>query len=69
PDAVRKLPYAVAKRLEVLPLVLRDGRLIVAMEDPTRRDAIDEVEFITQLKVVPTLTKLGTLQFAVPSTF
>lgn len=69
PDAVRKLPQAVAKRLEVLPLVLRDGRLVVAMEDPTRRDAIDEVEFITQLKVVPTLTKLGTLQFAIPATF
>ena len=69
PDAVRKLPHAVAKRLEVLPLVLRDGRLVVAMEDPTRRDALDEVEFITQLKVVPTLTTLGTLQFAIPSTF
>jgi type II secretory ATPase GspE/PulE/Tfp pilus assembly ATPase PilB-like protein len=69
PDAVRKLPHAVARRLEVLPLVLRDGKLIVAMEDPTRRDAIDEVEFITQLKVVPTLTKLGTLQFAIPSAF
>ena len=69
PDAVRKLPYAVAKRLDVLPLVLRDGRLVVAMEDPTRRDALDEVEFITQLKVVPTLTKLGTLQFAIPRTF
>ncbi|MFG6442555.1 GspE/PulE family protein [Roseateles sp. LKC17W] len=69
PDAVRKLPHAVAKRLEMLPLVLRDGRLIVAMEDPTRREAIDEVEFITQLKVVPTLTKLGTLQFAIPTAF
>jgi len=69
PDAVRKLPMAVAKRLEVLPLVLREGRLVVAMEDPTRRDAIDEIEFITQLKVVPTLTKLGTLQFAVPRAF
>jgi type II secretory ATPase GspE/PulE/Tfp pilus assembly ATPase PilB-like protein len=69
PDAVRKLPHAVAKRLEVLPLVLREGRLIVAMEDPTRRDAIDEIEFVTQLKVVPTLTKLGTLQFAIPSAF
>ena len=69
PDAVRKLPHAVARRLEVLPLVLRDGKLIVAMEDPTRRDALDEIEFITQLKVVPTLTRLGTLQFAIPSAF
>ena len=69
PDAVRKLPAAVAKRLEVLPLVLREGRLVVAMEDPTRRDAIDEIEFITQLKVVPTLTRLGSLQSAIPNAF
>ncbi|MFN5049815.1 ATPase, T2SS/T4P/T4SS family [Roseateles sp.] len=68
-DAVHTLPYAVAKRLEVLPLVLREGKLIVAMEDPTRRDAIDEVEFISQLKVVPTLTKVGTLQFALPQIY
>jgi type II secretory ATPase GspE/PulE/Tfp pilus assembly ATPase PilB-like protein len=69
PDAVRKLPFSVAKRLEVLPLVLRDGRLIVAMEDPTRRDCIDEVEFITQLKVVPALSRLGSLAFAIPTSY
>lgn len=69
PDAVRELPYAVAKRLEVLPLAIRDGRLVVAMEDPTRRDALDELEFITQLKIVPTLTKLGTLVFSIPQVF
>ncbi len=65
-DAVRKLPYPVARRLEVLPLLIRDGKLVVAMEDPTRRDAIEEVEFITQLKVVPTLTKVGSLHIALP---
>jgi type II secretory ATPase GspE/PulE/Tfp pilus assembly ATPase PilB-like protein len=69
PDAINKLPYAVAKRLEVLPLVLRDGRLIVAMEDPTRREALDEIEFISQLKVTPTLSKVGTLQFSIPSAY
>ncbi|MBV8502848.1 MAG: Flp pilus assembly complex ATPase component TadA [Paucibacter sp.] len=69
PDAVNKLPYAVAKRLEVLPLVLRDGRLIVAMEDPTRRDALDEIEFISQLKVTPTLSKIGSVQFAIPTAY
>src|SRR6478752_6508192 len=69
PAAVTKLPYAVARRLAVLPLVLRDGRLIVAMEDPTRRDALDEIEFISQLKVIPTLTKIGTLQFAIPHAY
>lgn len=68
-DAVRKLPFSVAKRLEMLPLVLRDGKLIVAMEDPTRRDAIEEAEFVSQLKVVPTLTKVGTLQFTLPAVY
>ncbi|MEL4178957.1 GspE/PulE family protein [Roseateles sp. PN1] len=68
-DAVKTLPFAVAKRLEVLPLLIRDGRLIVAMEDPTRREALDEVEFISQLKVTPTLTKLGTLALAIPITY
>ncbi|MFY7863830.1 GspE/PulE family protein [Roseateles sp.] len=69
PDAIAKLPHAVAKRLEVLPLLVRDGRLIVAMEDPTRRDALDEIEFISQLKVTPTLTKIGSLQFAIPNAY
>ncbi|OWQ90167.1 pilus assembly protein PilB [Roseateles terrae] len=69
PEAVVKLPVSVARRLEVLPLVVRDGRLIVAMEDPTRRDCIDEVEFITQLKVVPALARVGSLQFALPSAY
>ncbi|WP_395386165.1 GspE/PulE family protein [Paucibacter sp. JuS9] len=69
PDAVRKLPFAIAKRLEMMPLMMRESRLVVAMEDPTRRDAIDEAEFITQVKVVPTLAKVGSLQFALPGVY
>ncbi|HEY1091348.1 MAG TPA: ATPase, T2SS/T4P/T4SS family, partial [Burkholderiaceae bacterium] len=64
--AVRRIPYAVAKRLELLPLMLREGRLIVAMEDPTKRAVLDEAEFVAQVKIVPTLTKVGSLQFAIP---
>jgi len=69
PDAITKVPYAVAKRLEVLPLVLRDGRMIVAMEDPTRRVALEEIEFIAQLKITPTLAKIGALQYAIPHAY
>jgi type II secretory ATPase GspE/PulE/Tfp pilus assembly ATPase PilB-like protein len=68
-DALRKVALAVAKRLEVLPLLLRESRVVVAMEDPTRRAVIDEVEFITQLKVVPTLAKVGSLAFAIPTAY
>jgi type II secretory ATPase GspE/PulE/Tfp pilus assembly ATPase PilB-like protein len=65
PEAARRLALNVAMRLEVLPLIQRDGVLVVAMEDPTRRDAIDEVEFISQLKVVPALARVGTVGLAI----
>ncbi|MBX3606665.1 MAG: Flp pilus assembly complex ATPase component TadA [Piscinibacter sp.] len=57
-EALRKLPYAVAKRLKLMPLLLRDGRLVVALDDPARRRAaVDEVEFIAQTKAVPVLAQ------------
>jgi len=60
-DALKAVSYAMAERLALLPLILRDGRLVVAMEDPTRRAAISELEFATQTKVVAALAKLGTV--------
>jgi type II secretory ATPase GspE/PulE/Tfp pilus assembly ATPase PilB-like protein len=60
-EALKAVPYAVASRLQVLPLLLREGRLIVAMDDPTRRNLITELEFLTQYRVVPALPQVGTL--------
>jgi type II secretory ATPase GspE/PulE/Tfp pilus assembly ATPase PilB-like protein len=54
-DAIARLPYPVAHRREVLPLMLRGGRLVVAIDDPGRREALDEVEFVAQIKLVPVL--------------
>ncbi len=68
-DALRKLPQAAAKRLEVLPLLLREGKLVVAMEDPTRRDLIEEAEFITNLKIVPTLARIGAVSIALGTAY
>ncbi|HEX7865506.1 MAG TPA: ATPase, T2SS/T4P/T4SS family [Variovorax sp.] len=53
-DALRKLPHAVSRRLQVMPLMLHGGRLVIAIDDPTsRHTALDEVEFIAQMKVTP----------------
>ena len=56
---MRKVPFAIASRLEAIPLLLRGGRLIVALEDPSRREVIEEIEFSAQCKVVPTLAAAG----------
>jgi type II secretory ATPase GspE/PulE/Tfp pilus assembly ATPase PilB-like protein len=60
-EAVARLPYAVAARIPALPLMLRAGRLVTAVEDPSNRGNIDELEFAAQCKVVPVLARAGVL--------
>jgi len=64
-DAVSRLPYAVANRHTVLPLMQRAGRLVVALEDPTQRTVLDEIEFVAQMKVVPVLADAAELPQAI----
>ena len=64
-EAITRLPYAVASRLPALPLMQRAGRLVVALEDPSNRRQIEELEFAVQGKVLPVLARAGLLQGAV----
>jgi type II secretory ATPase GspE/PulE/Tfp pilus assembly ATPase PilB-like protein len=68
-EALRKLPYAVARRLGALPLLLRDSTLVVAMEDPSRRALIDEIEFATQCKVAPVLASASDMEAALAGAY
>jgi len=55
-DALRSISHGVARRLQVMPLMIHQGRLVLALDDPaSRHAAIDEVEFISQMKVVPVI--------------
>jgi type II secretory ATPase GspE/PulE/Tfp pilus assembly ATPase PilB-like protein len=64
-EAAMRLPQATARRLPALPLVIHKGQLVVALEDPSSREAIDEIEFTAQCKVVPVLAPAGTLKPAI----
>ena len=63
-DALKRLPYSTAERLHALPLLLREATLVVAIDDPSRRSAIEEIEFATQCKVVPVLARQGDIAAA-----
>jgi type II secretory ATPase GspE/PulE/Tfp pilus assembly ATPase PilB-like protein len=54
-DALKRVPIAIARRLHVLPLVLNENALVVAIEDVTRRAVLDELEFVAQINVVAAL--------------
>ncbi|MCY7316845.1 MAG: Flp pilus assembly complex ATPase component TadA [Rubrivivax sp.] len=64
-EAVTRLPYSVACRIPALPLMLRGGRLVVAVEDPSDRLSLDEIEFAAQCKLVPVLARPGVLLGAI----
>ena len=63
-DALRKLPFPTAQRLNALPLLLRDTTLVVAVEDPSKRSALEEIEFASQCKVAPVLARHHDIQAA-----
>ncbi|MCL4697930.1 MAG: Flp pilus assembly complex ATPase component TadA [Burkholderiaceae bacterium] len=64
-DAVARLPFAVASRISGLPLIVRSSRLVVAMEDPTSRSALEEIEFAARCKVLPVLARAADLHDAI----
>jgi type II secretory ATPase GspE/PulE/Tfp pilus assembly ATPase PilB-like protein len=64
-EALARLPYAVAIRLPALPLLLRGGRLVVAVEDPSRPEVLDDIEFAAQTKLVPVLARANLLPAAI----
>ena len=68
-EGVSRLPYPVGFSLPALPLMMRAGRMVVALEDPSNRRAIDELEFAAQCKVVPVLARSGVLPAAIEQAY
>jgi len=64
--ALRCVPPALARRLGVLPLALGPSSLIVAMEDVTRGDALDELAAMARIKVVPAQAEQATIDRLLP---
>jgi len=55
-EALRRVPIALARKHRVVPLLWRNGTVVVAMEDPSRRGMLEELDFVLQAKVVATLS-------------
>ncbi|MFM9835388.1 MAG: GspE/PulE family protein, partial [Methylophilaceae bacterium] len=55
PNAIRLINASLAKKFTLMPLCIHDGLLVVAFEDPMDTKSIDEVRFVTQMKVLPAM--------------
>jgi len=64
-EALARLPVDLARTLEVLPLVHRAGRLVVAMQDVTRQAVLEQLQTLTHCTIAPALAGTGDLTAAI----
>ena len=53
PNALKRIPTALANRYQVLPLAEVEGGLVVAVDDPTNMERMEEVRFVAGSKLIP----------------
>ena len=63
------LPREIAERHGILPVLVRDDRVFVAMVSPGDKHVIDELEFVTGKKVYPYVALQGELTRALESAY
>ena len=50
---LRLIPVEIAKQHLILPILVKDDRIFLAMADPNDRRVVDEIEFVTGRRVFP----------------
>ena len=63
-QALKRIPPAVAIRYQVLPLTEADNALVVAVDNPTDMERMDEVRFIAGTKLIPVMAPLQDIKDA-----
>jgi type IV pilus assembly protein PilB len=62
PDIVALVPAAVAAEQRVVPVAQKDGKLVLAVDDPLRTFALDTLSFVLNREVAAALTTPGGLR-------
>lgn len=63
------LPREVAIRHKLLPVLVREDRVFVAMASPTEKRVIDEIEFVTGKHVFPYIALAGPLMRVITTAY
>lgn len=69
PDAAARVPGSVARRLSVAPLAIEDGSLIVATRLPLSADAINELNLVARMGIVPVLAVAEEISAVLDATY
>jgi type II secretory ATPase GspE/PulE/Tfp pilus assembly ATPase PilB-like protein len=64
PEAIKQVPENLARKHEVLPLYVYEGKLVVTMENPMDWKAIDNLRFHTNLNIEAVMAPLQDIRRA-----
>lgn len=63
------LPREIAVKHKLLPVLVRDDRILVAMAAPTDKKVVDELEFVTGKRVFPYIALAGPLMRTIAAAY
>src|SRR6266446_4412681 len=65
PDVLKLVPAQMARKYEIVPVERKGNVLTLAMADPTNVFALDDVTFLTNLQVQPSVAPQGAIRKAI----
>jgi type II secretory ATPase GspE/PulE/Tfp pilus assembly ATPase PilB-like protein len=68
-EALRRIPPALAESEGVLPLMVREDTLVVAVRDPFDKRLLDELRFVSDMPVLAVAAVPGTLSPAIAAAY
>ena len=69
PDLLRLIPAEIARKYELIPVGRKGGSLTVAVGDPTNGVAVDDVSFLTGLRIVPGIAAPSAIRGAIERSY
>ena len=69
PEALKRIPPSVAQRYQVLPLAEMDNALVVAIDDPTNMERMEEARFAAGAKLIPVMAPGGEIRQALEAAY
>ncbi len=69
PQALKRIPAAVASRYRILPLAETENGLAIAIDDPTHMERLEEVRFAAGTKLVPVMAPVQDIKEAIENAY
>ncbi len=65
PDVISRVDQQVVSKLEMIPIGIFEGRLVVAMENPMNREGIEELRFNSNMSIEPVMADVEGIKEAI----